>query len=82
MSTPFFLTFEDEEIHDVFPKVFSVFWVVLEGVVCTLDVDDVEGGGVDGALSRFLRHQVKVVAFGQRHHVVDNCTRQRVLDAV
>ena len=34
----------DEEIHDVFPKVSSVFWVVLEGVVCTLVVDDVEGG--------------------------------------
>ena len=34
----------DEEIHDVFPKVFSVFWVVVEGDVCTLVVDDVEGG--------------------------------------
>ena len=50
MSTPFFLTFEDEEIHDVFPKVFSVFWVVFEkGVIdCTLiaDDDDVKGGDV------------------------------------
>ena len=38
----------DEEIDDVFPdrKVSSVFWVVLEGVVCRLVVDDVwvEGG--------------------------------------
>ena len=51
MSTPFFVTFGDrEEIHDVFPKVFSVFWVVFEKgvIVCTLvvDVDDVEGEGV------------------------------------
>ena len=49
MSTPFFVTFGDEEIHDVFRKVFSVFWVVFEKgvIVCTLVVDDdVEGGGV------------------------------------
>ena len=50
MSTPFFVTFGDEEIYDVFRKVFSVFWVVFEKgvIVCTLvvDVDDVEGEGV------------------------------------
>lgn len=44
-------------------------------------VDDVVGGGVDGALAHALGHQVEVVPLGQRHHVVHHRAGLRVVDA-